>query len=284
MSGFSCSEPTVTPTSHQDAGIIGHFANTKITESSGVVSSLTQPGVYWTLNDSGNDPSLFAFDSTGTDLGEFPIVNATNVDWEALGTGPCPEGTCLYIADVGDNEETRAALTVYRVVEPSLASDRPSNLTAIAATLNFSYEDGPHDTEAIWISRDTAVNLITKGRSRGVWHFRIPFSAWSASPTIAHKVDSLADPAQPASLVTDAGTTKDKRFVAVRTYRQLWVFQADTITGRLSLAKPHSVCSLLSLDEYQGEAVTGMDDAGMFLLTSEGAKGQISRVKCLLPH
>jgi hypothetical protein len=285
LGGWSCSKSSLTPES-QDAQVIGAFANSKIRESSGVVASLTQPGIYWTLNDSGNDPSLFAFDSTGKDLGEFPIVDATNVDWEALGTGSCPEGTCLYIADVGDNEEKRTRLTIYRVVEPSLAAARPSNRISVAATLTFSYEDGPHDTEAMWISRDTAVNLITKGRSNGVWHFRIPPNAWGTQSVVAQKVDSLPrdGSAQAGLLVTDAGTTKDKRFVAIRTYWHLYVYQADTITGRLSLTKPHTACRLFILDEEQGEAVTGADNSGAFLVTSEGVNGQISLVRCHLPQ
>ncbi len=42
----------------------------RITESSGLVSSQRKPGTFWTHNDSGNDPELYAFDCEGHKLAE----------------------------------------------------------------------------------------------------------------------------------------------------------------------------------------------------------------------
>ena len=40
-----------------------------IRESSGLAASRLRPGVFWTHNDSGDKPRLYAFDTAGTHLG-----------------------------------------------------------------------------------------------------------------------------------------------------------------------------------------------------------------------
>src|SRR4051812_27032138 len=51
-------------------------------ESSGAAMSRDHPGLIYTIEDSGNQPKLFAFDTTGADRGTWVVANATNVDWE----------------------------------------------------------------------------------------------------------------------------------------------------------------------------------------------------------
>src|SRR5689334_1441584 len=72
-------------------------------ESSGVAMSRDQAGLIYTIDDSGNEPVLYAFDTTGADRGTWRIKNATNLDWEAIATAPCGAENCVYIGDVGDN-------------------------------------------------------------------------------------------------------------------------------------------------------------------------------------
>src|SRR5262249_29463932 len=80
---------------------------TDLVENSAAAMSMTQPGVFFTINDSGNEPLLFALDTTNRDRGAWRLVNTTNVDWEAASVGPCSHGAdgwCVYVGDVGDNE------------------------------------------------------------------------------------------------------------------------------------------------------------------------------------
>ena len=64
-------------------------ARPQLVESSAAAQSFTQPGVLFTINDSGNDPLLFALDTSGADRGVWRVHGATNVDWEAASVGPC---------------------------------------------------------------------------------------------------------------------------------------------------------------------------------------------------
>src|SRR5690554_2695558 len=62
---------------------IGRIDHPPIRESSGLVASRRQPGVFWTHNDSGNPPAIYAIDRTGKLLGEWRI-GAINHDWEDI--------------------------------------------------------------------------------------------------------------------------------------------------------------------------------------------------------
>src|SRR5206468_2956607 len=110
--------------------------NGAVREASALAASRRAPGVYWTLNDSGNEPLLFAFDASGRNLGTFRVDGARNVDWEALQVGPRRDGGfALYIGDSGDNDRIRRESAIYRVPEPDVtgAADKPiSSKTAPA--------------------------------------------------------------------------------------------------------------------------------------------------------
>ena len=49
------------------------------------------------------------------------ITGARVEDWEALASAPCGKGSCLYVADIGDNDGKRSDITIYRVPEPAKA-------------------------------------------------------------------------------------------------------------------------------------------------------------------
>src|SRR5262245_45881211 len=84
-------------------------------EASGLAASRRNPGVLWTHNDSG-DPFVFAITSTGGVKGRVRVTGAQVWDWEDIAVGPCPKGTCLYIADIGDNDRRRRSVTIYRTL------------------------------------------------------------------------------------------------------------------------------------------------------------------------
>src|SRR4051794_19722252 len=78
----------------------------ELVENSAAAMSIHQPGVLFTINDSGNDALLFAIDTTGANRGVWRLSGVTNVDWEAASIGPCAANqtsSCVYIGDTGEN-------------------------------------------------------------------------------------------------------------------------------------------------------------------------------------
>jgi hypothetical protein len=257
----------------------GTFQNPRLTESSGVVASRRYPGVFWTLNDSGNPAELFATDSTGRDFGTFNVTGAQNYDWEAIARAPCGQTDCLYIADTGDNDEIRPSVRLYRVPEPA-PSVGARGVVRGAEVLELRYPDGPHDVEAAVVAPDGAVLLVTKGRSHGVRAFRVPATSWGRRMATAEPLGRLAIATGRGyrGLVTDAAISPDGAEVAVRTYSEIFFYRLGPSDALQPLG---TACDITGL-ELQGEGITWLPDDD-FLLTSEGGfgvPGTLTTVRC----
>ena len=49
-----------------------------------------------------------------------------------MASAPCGNGSCLYIADIGDNDAKRKEVTIYRVPEPRRPADRRRSMPSFA--------------------------------------------------------------------------------------------------------------------------------------------------------
>jgi len=279
-------------------------ARPQLVENSAAAQSFEQPGVVFTINDSGNDPLLFALDTAGADRGVWRVHGATNVDWEAASVGPCRgsgaimpavamPNECVYIGDTGGNREAHASRVIYRVPEP--AAQRAGFLGDVTAeALEFRYPDGAHDVEAMYVPPNGFIYLITKrprrdaaGRLRPALVFELPPDSWGKpGPVIARLVDSLAlvPGSAPLRFITDAALSPDAHVLAVRTYAQVYTFATDPGTGRVLSAIPPAVCNIVALNVWPGEGVTWLAPSGKLLLTSEGRFSPMQVVDCPKPR
>ncbi|VAX27070.1 hypothetical protein MNBD_IGNAVI01-2948 [hydrothermal vent metagenome] len=137
----------------EDWGII---ESSKINEGSGIEASSKNPGVFWTFNDSGGENEIYAFSSTGKDLGTFKISGSANKDWEDISIGPGPiEGEqYIYIGDFGDNGQKRVYKTIYRILEPVVDTQQTAVDTVLEGVerLVFVYPEGQkYNAESLMI-------------------------------------------------------------------------------------------------------------------------------------
>ena len=265
------------------------FANRLLTESSGVAVSRSQPGVLWTLNDSGNDPLLFATDTLGRDRGTFRVTGARNEDWEAIRVARCGARSSVYIGDIGDNVEGRHDIVIYRVPEPTVPAaggsrpgDRPATRPTTRATaLRVRYPDGPHDAESLIVTPAGDLLLLTKS-GRAIRLYRVPASAWGAGRTaVADSLGVIPIVPETASfrLVTDAALAPDGLRVAVRTYREIFFLRLRN--GHLQPDDPPRACDTFGI-QLQGEGVDWLDRHTL-VLTSESAfiqRGSVAVISC----
>lgn len=246
-------------------------------ETSGVAASRVHPGVYWTHNDSGGDSVLFAIDSVGTVLARVRVRNATNRDWEDLAIGPCEPGgdDCLFIADIGDNNERHGNVAAYRVPEPDPAID---TVTRPAEIFRFTYPDGPRDAEALFVT-DAGIHVVNKGRSDAIELFRLRPPYRTGVRASLERVQRLAPPPTSHSAqVTAAAARADGQRIVIRSYAGLRFYQPDGDTLAL-FGRPSDV---LAPDQIKGEGIDFTPD-GRYVVTGE-AQGrrppQIALVQC----
>jgi hypothetical protein len=273
-----------------------------LTESSAAAMSAVQPAVWFTINDSGHEPVLFAVDTNGASRGRWLVSGARNIDWESMASGPCGADAakagdrCLYVGDTGDNDAKYATRAIYRLREPAIATDGAgtTDLGSVSSTrLSFRYVDGPRDVEAMWVAPDASIYLITKSVGVGgqplrpAAVYRLAPEAWKSRATQqAELVDSL--PIVPGSafarFITDAALSSDATHLAVRTYTQVYVFATDSTTGRVRADVQPATCDIAGLQEAQGEGIAWIGSSGRFLLSSEGRGGPFRIANCPVPH
>lgn len=284
--------------------IIPLQARPELVENSAAALSHIQPGVFFTINDSGNDPLLFALDTTGADRGVWRVGGSSNVDWESASVGPCdaparggPDGSspgeCVYIGDTGDNAGKRTSRVMYRVAEP-VAQHAGFTGDVAAQALVYSYTDRPHDVEAMYVAPNADTYLITKraladaaGRLRPALVFLLPAEAWHRGvPVVAQIVDSLpiVPGSAPLRYISDAALSPDARVLAVRTYAQVYTFATDSLTGRVVHVVPPAVCNTIEIPQWAGEGITWFGRGATLLLTAEGRESPMVAVDCPMPR
>lgn len=254
----------------------------ELSESSGLAMSRRTPGVLWTHNDSGDEPVVYAVGAGGELRGAVRVAGAENRDWEDIAVGPCPAGSCLYVADTGDNEAKRDEVHVYRVPEP----DPGASVTAESAErLSMRYPGGPRDVEALFVLPSGELFVITKGRRKPVEVFRYPLPVRPGETVELERVATLKSAAQDEVLqVTGADASPDGEWIAVRAYRALMLHRTEELLA--GNAVPVYLTDLTPVAEAQGEAVALADD-GTVVLSSEGVKevpATLTLLTCSLPE
>lgn len=135
------------------------FADTQIGESSGLGTSSSGDGIYYTHNDSGDTARFFAVNSGGATVAIYTLQGATAHDWEDMETGTDSAGRpVLYFGDIGDNSSKRSETDVYQVPEP-----RGPSANVPWVRYRFHYPDGPHNAETLMVDPHThRIYIATK--------------------------------------------------------------------------------------------------------------------------
>jgi hypothetical protein len=248
-------------------------------EASGVASSRRTPEVFWAHNDSGA-PVIFALDRQGALKGRVRLTGATVKDWEDIAVGPCSQGSCVYLADIGDNNAKRKEITLYRVVEPAPGDAATGPVEAFQAR----YPDGPHDAESLLVTGDSDVFLITKGDPGPVALYRFPKPLASGKTVTLERIGGPdgARKVAPKNRPTAAAVSPDGQWVAVRTTAWVAFYRtADLTSGRWREAFR---TDLSSLGERRGEGVTFAGNDAIVLVgeaeNPTAGSGTFARLTC----
>ena len=285
-------EPTVDQSNSKDKygppKVVGTIKNPSVGESSGFVASRTAPGVYWTHNDSGDGPFLYAIGSKGESLGVWRVNGAEADDWEDIAAGPGPDKSksYLYVGDIGDNSSTRKEIVVYRLPEPkptvadSKTTKAKPNITEAAIPIRLRYPDGKHDAETLIVNPTTGdIYIINKIalESPMVYEATAPF-ATNKVVTMKSR-GQLKIPSLFGGILTGGSVSPDGRRIALVDYFQAYeaVLPKDS-TNFDDFWKER----LVPIDfgkRNQGEGIAYRLDGKALLGTSEGKGSAIMQVE-----
>lgn len=223
--------------------------------------ALTEDG-FLTLDDSEGAAELYAFDIGGNFLKTFTVNGTTNTDWEDLAVAPCDAGTCVYIADIGDNDETRSQIAIWRA--PLIEGDV---LEAVAC--NLVYADGKaRDAEALLVFPDGSVRVVTKSSGTTEVFHSPPLACDGTLETLASEAElSLSEP------VTGGAVSSDGLVVVLRGATVGWVWRGCLLDWSTA------PIDLLFVGEEQGEGVA-IDGDGTIFSSSEGKSFELHELPC----
>jgi len=269
------------------ASIVGSLKNRAIVESSGLAASRLTPGVYWTHNDSGDGPYIFALNARGGSLGVWRVAGADARDWEDIAAGPGPQAgkSYLYIGDIGDNSEVRANIVVYRVPEPvptpadATSTKAKAKLTDPGEVIRLRYPDGKHDAEALLVHPQTGnLYVVTKVLlgNPGVYEATAPLTVGLA--TTMKLVGTLKVPSLLGGVITGGTISPDGRRVALCDYFQAYEMVLPRRSSQFDEIWKQGFTAIDLGRRTQGEAIAYRLDGKALLATSEGRSSPLIQV------
>lgn len=231
----------------------------RITESSGLAPSAQHPGVYWTHNDSGDQPRLFAVGEDGKTKAVLTLQGVTPRDWEAVSLGKDEAGRpALFVGDIGDNFKGKwPEVWIYRVPEPAQLADA----TVTPVKYRVTYEDGPRDAEALLVDpRTNKLYIASKEDRAGL--YEQPAALSTSARNVFRRVASAP------GTVTDGAFAPDGSRYVLRGY-----FNA-TMFGAIG----QEIGGVSTPLQRQGESVAFAVDGRSVLFGSEGPNSSVRKV------
>jgi len=208
--------------------LIGRIANSRITESSGLIQSTKDPGVYWTHND-GKRPHLFAIDREGKSLNELVVAQPFITDWEDISTDRKGH---IYIGDIGNNDARRNQLAVYEADEPDPKSHQ--GIVRVNRAWQLRFPGKPFDCESLFIHDGYGYVISKVFNDAHAEIFRFPLTEqkqpFVLEPVAQLKIDSP---------VTGACLSADGKSLGLVSKSGAYLYRVGKDLGKLAKQKPY---------------------------------------------
>jgi hypothetical protein len=236
----------------------------RLSEASGLAASVANPGMFWTVNDSGNPPEVFLIDQFAKTRMVCTLPFARNRDWEdiAIGAGPDTTKKYIYVADIGDNWSQYKLKYIYRFEEPILGGQQDVSISRFD-TLILKMPDGSQDSEAVLV--DPLTNdlfLISKNKkTAALYSLPYPFSRDTME---LRKVMTL-----PFTQIVAGSISADGMEILLKNYDKIYYWKRSPGESLTQLLKRKPV-ELPYEREHQGEAITWSLSGNEFYTVSEG--------------
>lgn len=262
----------------------------RLNESSGLALGVRDSSIFWTMNDSGGEPCVFAIDRSGKTRAKVRVRDAANFDWEDIASGKDEKGTpTLFIGDIGDNLFIRASIQVYQIPEPEIkAAGQPvaETETATPQIWRAYYPDGRRNAESLLVHPQTRrLYILTKSDDGKCALYAFPQPLQPKVSMVLEKVADLAFPTlirigkspHDNCMTTGACFAPDGSRMVVSTYSSLyeWLLPKEkTLAEALQQAPVRIEPKLLR----QAEGVCYDSDSRTLWITSEHLPTPLLRV------
>ena len=236
---------------------------TILEESSGL--EMADSNEIFSINDSKGEAELYTVDFSGNLQRTIKISNASNTDWEDLAQD---EQGNIYIGDMGNNDNDRMDLKIYKIPSPSTFTENETS----ANLITFSYENQtkfpPPDTAAFFDSEaffvfNDSIFLFIKDRSKPfegkTLLYQIPAELGNHSAVLKGEFRTLKTKSEGAITAADISPSGLK--VVLISKKNVWLFSnfqgTDFFGGSVNMIS-------LPVD-YQMEGVVFVNECLLYL-------------------
>ena len=239
----------------------------RLDEASGLVASVANPGMLWSINDSGNPPEIFLIDQHAKTKLICTLFKGHNRDWEdiTIGAGPDAKKKYIYVADIGDNWGRYDLKFIYRFEEPTLGAQEEITITQYD-TLILKMPDGDRDTETILIDPyDNYLFLISKSED-SVALYTAPYP-FRKDTIVLRKVMRL-----PFTQIVAGSISPDGTEILLKDYNRVYYWKRTEKENLVEIFMKKPI-ELPYEREPQGEAIAWSNKENEFYTLSEGTMG-----------
>lgn len=240
----------------------------KLEEASGLAASSSNPGLLWTLNDSGNRAEVLLIDDKLNIRLTCTLHNIINRDWEdiAVGPGPEPGKNYIYVADIGDNMAIFPYKIIYRFEEPKL-QEGTSQITITKFDRVVFQLDVKKDTESLLLDPKTKNLYVVSKREKPVYVYELKYPYSTTDTLTAEKIGSI-----PFGQIVAGDFSADGTEVLMKNYNNVLYWKLNNEDLATALKRNPSIVPYEP--EPQGESVTFARDGSGFYTISEKVKGE----------
>jgi len=261
-----------------NAIILGEVEDGAIDEASGLAASRINPDILYTHNDHGQQNRFFAMRTDGSEVGMFFLEGIALEDTEdiAVGAGPDPSISYIYLADIGNNDYNRINLQIYRFPEPQILKNGDIRISnEQIETLVVESPVAPiEDMETFMLDPITGYGYILTKNHDDDQATIYKFDAVNAPSNFIIPLEEVGSIDKGFLVAGDISVDGSRIAIRAGKNRGAWYYTRDVASGQTvedALVNPSAeACDLVLEDEIQGESLAiAADDSGFYTTSEE---------------
>jgi hypothetical protein len=243
------------------------MANQGYKELSGIAASQKNEGVLY-VHDDGPIKVIAITNKNGDDLGVLTLdgMSFSDVEDIAVGPGPDPSKSYIYLADIGDNNMKASTITIYRIAEPIFTNANAQTMIHINEFEKFklSYSRGSANAETFMVDPITKQwFILTKENSKSVVY--IADYPQSTATTTLLKAKAILN----LDLLTAGDISPDGSEILLRDKDQIWYWKRNNSESILQTLLKEPKNAPFAVNEKQGEGICFSSNADGYLTDTE---------------
>ncbi len=245
--------------------------NNDLKEISGIASSVVNPKHLWAHNDAGNKAEIYLLNEDLEVRMTCELSGVENRDWEdiAVGPGPDPNKSYVYVGEIGDNDAVHREKYIYRFEEPALSAEGSEKVISDFDKITFRLDGAIKDTETLLLDPRTKNLYVVTKRETPVHLYELKYP-YEKQVNVAEKMFSL-----PMSRIVGGDFSRDGQRVLLKNDDAVFYWEGSSSESVIEKMKGPAQ-SVPYEKEPQGEAIAwAFDDSGFYTLSEKPKKQNV---------